>query len=117
MDHNNDEEQKKPMNSFKKKMTLAARVLRGFFWKQGKPKKRGLAFIVAMLVAYLLKKKVYDRIIPSSEVVSLILKQDVKKVHNHHISLLNRLYSGVCFYCATLRHLVDTPTSWGVSPC
>ena len=53
---------------------------RRIFWSKGKPEKRGLFLIISALLTYLLKRKVYDRLIPSSEVMNLVLNKDVKKV-------------------------------------
>jgi hypothetical protein len=49
------------------------RIVSKLFWDKGKPKKRGVALIVLAFLSYMLKKKVYDRLVPSSEVMGLII--------------------------------------------
>jgi ATP-dependent Zn protease len=56
-----------------------------FFWDQSRPKKRGLALIFGLIVFLVLKRKVYNKMIPSSEILSLIAKQEVNKVHIYSI--------------------------------
>jgi hypothetical protein len=77
-------------------------------------------------LTYLLKKKVYDRIIPSSDVLKMIIKQDVKKVVFGSLFLLCYLKNpkaGQSKYVLTsrslinaeelLKHLRDSNTTYG----
>ena len=80
------------------------------FWDKGKPKKRGFALILALLLSYMLKKKVYDRLVPSSEVMGLIMNQDVKKVLFGSLFLLCQLKNpkGGTSYVLSSRSLINT---------
>jgi hypothetical protein len=55
-------------------------IVKKAFWDKGKPKKRGIALILTIVLSFLLKRKVYDRLLPSSEVMGLISNKDIKKV-------------------------------------
>ena len=52
---------------------LLKSIFSKLFWDKGKPKKRGVALITFLVLSYLIKKKLYDRLVPSSEVMGLIM--------------------------------------------
>ena len=72
-----EEDQNNQQSKFSK---FINNIVKKVFWDKGKPKKRGIALILTILISYLLKRKVYDRLLPSSEVMGLITNKDVKKV-------------------------------------
>ena len=79
MDNNNPDHPEE-----KSKLQLAVeRVsssIKSFFIKDGAPKKRGVSLILTLLLSFAFKKKVYDKLIPSSEMMKLIQNSDIRKV-------------------------------------
>ena len=67
-------------NQQSKLSKLVNNIIKTLFWDKGRPKKRGIALIMSIVLTYLLKRKVYDRLLASSEVMGLISNKDVKKV-------------------------------------
>ena len=83
MENNNPEEPSekgKLQTAFEK----AAKSVKAFFWRDGLPKKRGVGLVLALVLSYLMKRKVYNRLIPASDVTGLLLKSDIKSVSHGH---------------------------------
>ena len=83
MDNNNPEE---PSEKGKLQTAIekAAKSVKAFFLRDGLPKKRGVGLILALVLSYLMKRKVYNRLIPASDVTGLLLKSDIKSVSHGH---------------------------------
>lgn len=114
MENKQDEQQPLPdeVSPLHRTLLKVKSVLGSLFWSdKGTPRKRGIALVAALVLSYLFKKKVYDRLMPSSEVINLILKQDVKKVVFGSLFLLCYLKNpqpGQGSYFLTSRSLINS---------
>ena len=81
---NNNPEEPSEKGKLQTAIEKAALTVKAFFWRDGLPKKRGIGLILALVLSYLMKRKVYNKLIPASDVTSLLLKSDIKSVSHGH---------------------------------
>ena len=81
---NNNPEEPSEKGKLQTAIEKAAKSIKAFFWRDGLPKKRGVGLVLALVLSYLMKRKVYNRLIPASDVTGLLLKSDIKSVSHGH---------------------------------